>query len=277
MGAALLAAEPGANDRDHGLRTMMVAPMSPTAQDAFRERFGIEPWTEVFGQTECIPVTITPLSSNARDAAGCGLAAPDLEIELLDLEIELLDESEHPVQDGSTGEICLRPRHGRFAMFDGYWQDAAATLGALRGLWYHTGDYGRRLPSGALAFVDRKKDSLRRRGENVSSIELEAAINAHPDIVESAVHAVPSELAEDDIKACVVLRDGAEVDAERLFAYLKEHLPYYAVPRYVEVIEALPRNAVGRVMKHVLREREFTDATWDFEALGLVVARAERR
>jgi crotonobetaine/carnitine-CoA ligase len=162
-------------------------------------------------------------------------------------------------------------------MFDGYYERPEATLKAYAGLWYHTGDYGRRLDSGAYAFVDRKKDSLRRRGENVSSLELEAGINAHPAVVESAVHALPSPLGEDDIKACLVVAEGAEVTPEELFAFFKDHLPYYAIPRYVEVIPALPRNAVGRVMKHKLREAGNGASTWDLDALGLVVGREDRR
>jgi carnitine-CoA ligase len=270
MGAALLAAPPGPSDRDHHLRTMMVAPMAPAAQAAFRDRFGVEPWTEVYGQTECMPITVTPISAPAHDRAGCGLAAPDLEI-------ALLDDDGKRVTDGAVGEICLRPRESRFSMFDGYVDQPMETPHSPRGLWYHTGDYGRRLSSGMFAFVDRKKDALRRRGENVSSIELEAAINTHPDILESAVHAVASEFADDDIKACLVLREGAEIDPRALFSYLVSNLPYYAVPRYIELLDELPRNTAGRVMKHVLRERHPQGMVWDFEALGFVVARADRR
>ena len=128
-----------------------------------------------------------------------------------------------------------------------------------------------------MTFVDREKDALRRRGENVSSIELESAIVAHPKIAEAAVHAVPSPLTEDDIKACLVLVPGEEVTAEELFAFFKDRLPYFAVPRYVEVVPQLPRNATLRVMKHVLRDRGITPETWDLEALGLTVRRDERR
>jgi crotonobetaine/carnitine-CoA ligase len=109
----------------------------------------------------------------------------------------------------------------------------------------------------------------------VSSVELEVAINGHPAITESAVHAVPSTLGEDDIKACVVA--STELDPKELFNYFKEHLPYFAIPRYVDVLDALPKNGVGRVMKHKLREAGNGAATWDFEELGLSVTRQERR
>ena len=267
MGAAILASEPSAFDREHRINRIFCAPLSLEAQHAFRSRFGVEPWVDLFGQTECMPVTITPFSSSQRDPAGCGVAAPDLDV-------VLLDDNGIPVEGDGVGEICVRPK-APYAMFDGYFEQPEATLRSFRGLWYHTGDYGRRLPSGAFAFVDRKKDSLRRRGENVSSLELESAINRHPHIVESAVHAVASELGEDDIKACIVA--DADLDPVEVFSFFKDNLPYYAIPRYVERIEALPRNAVGRVMKHKLRDAGNGPGTWDFDALDLVVGKHERR
>jgi crotonobetaine/carnitine-CoA ligase len=245
-----------------------MAPMTPEKQAAFQERFGIDVFVETFGQTECVPA-LAGKRATARNRASCGRAA-------YDLEVAVLDDDGHPVPDGTVGEICLRPSD-RFAMFDGYWNNPQATLTAFTGLWYHTGDNGVKLPDGTFAFADRKKDSLRRRGENVSSIELEAAILAHPKVAECAVHAVPSELAEDDIKACVVLMPDTSVEPEELFDFFRGNLPYFAIPRYVELVPALPRNAVGRVMKHKLREVAFTDATWDFEKLGFAVARGERR
>ena len=267
MGAAILATEPSPADRDHKVTRIMCAPLSLQAQATFRQRFGVEPWVDIFGQTECMPTTLTPLSSDRRDPDGCGLPAPDLEV-------ALLDDGGNVLEGEATGEICLRPKTP-YAMFDGYFQQPEATLEAFRGLWYHTGDYGRRLPSGALAFVDRKKDSLRRRGENVSSVELEQAIDRHPAVVESAVHAVPSKLVEDDIKACIVV--SSHIEPAELFAFFKNHLPYFAIPRYVEILDALPRNGVGRVMKHKLREAGITPNTWDFDGMGLTVAKKERR
>jgi len=214
-----------------------------------------------------MPTTLTPLSSDRRDPNGCGIGAPDLDV-------ALLDDEGYVLQGETTGEICLRPK-APYAMFDGYFDNPTATLEAFRGLWYHTGDNGRRLPGGAFAFVDRKKDSLRRRGENISSFELEQAIDAHPAIVESAVIAVASNLGEDDIKACLVA--GSPMEPAELFDFFKNNLPYFAIPRYVDFLDALPRNGVGRVLKHKLREAGNTTQTWDFEALDLTVAKQERR
>jgi crotonobetaine/carnitine-CoA ligase len=270
MGAAILATEPSPADRDHKVSRIMCAPLSLDAQATCRERFGVEPWVDIFGQTECMPATLTPLSSDRRDPNGCGIAAPDLEVALLDDDGNVLDGEADPI----VGEISLRPK-APYAMFDGYFDNPIATLEAFRGLWYHTGDYGRRLPSGAFAFVDRKKDSLRRRGENISSFELEQAIDAHPAIVESAVVAVASELGEDDIKACVVAR--SPIEPADLFDFFKNNLPYFAIPRYVDFLDALPRNGVGRVMKHKLREAGNGPGTLDFDAMDLTVAKQERR
>ncbi|HEX9833484.1 MAG TPA: AMP-binding protein, partial [Mycobacterium sp.] len=172
MGAAILATEPTSADRDHSVRRIMCAPLSLESQDIFRTRFGVEPWVDIFGQTECMPTTLTALSSDRRDPNGCGIAAPDLEVALLDPDGNVLEGE-------AAGEICIRPL-APHAMFDGYFEQPAATVEAFRGLWYHTGDFGRRLPSGAYAFVDRLKDCLRRRGENISSFEVEQAIDHHP-------------------------------------------------------------------------------------------------
>jgi crotonobetaine/carnitine-CoA ligase len=112
-------------------------------------------------------------------------------------------------------------------------------------------------------FIDRKKDYLRRRGENISSFELEATFNSHPDISEVAVHAVPSDVAEDDIKVTAVLREGSALTERALCEWSVDKLPYFAIPRYIEFRQTLPRNAVGRVLKFELRAEGCTGATWD--------------
>ncbi len=267
MGHAMLASAPGPDDRGHGVRAMVVSPMDIDSQDQFRTRFGIEPWTQIYGQTECVPIAFTP-AGGPTDARGVGRSAPDLDV-------RFFDDDDVEVPAGQVGEICFRGRED-FTMFDGYWEDPEATRQACAGGWYHSGDLGRILPSGELEFVDRKKDSMRRRGENVSSMELEAAIAEYPGVIEVAVHAVPSQQTEDDIKACVVFRPGITPDAEQLFEFFRSNLPYFMIPRYVDIIDELPKNAVGRVMKHVLREKTSTP-TLDFTALGFTVARTDRR
>ena len=268
MGMALLSTPESEADRAHRIHSMFVAPLTPEEQERFKARFGIEPWTEVYGQTECVPLCVAQ-REGPRDRAGCGFGAPDLEVKLLDDEMK-------EVPDGEVGELCVRPKE-RWTMFDGYFEQPEATLNAFRGLWYHTGDAAKKLPSGEFTFVDRKKDALRRRGENVSSIELEIAIRTHPKIADAAIHAVPSPVGEDDIKACIVLVPEQTVDPEEVFGFFRDNLPYFAMPRYVEVLDDLPRNAVNRVMKHVLKERPMSDEVWDFEAMGYAVTREQRR
>lgn len=268
MGVALLGTPPSAFDRAHSLRAMMLVPFPADRQQAFMDRFAIDAWAEVFGQTECVPVTWNTLPGERRRAS-CGRPASDLDV-------ALLDDDDLPVPLGVVGEICVRPRRP-LAMFSGYWGKPEATLEAFRSVWYHTGDYGRADTEGFITFVDRKKDAVRRRGENVSTQEIEAAIARHPSIVDVAAHAVPSEATDDDIKVCLVLAKDASVTPQELFGFFKERLPYFAMPRYVEVVPELPKNALARVMKHELRKRPMTAAVWDFQALGLTVAYSERR
>ena len=144
-----------------------------------------------------------------------------------------------------------------------------ATQAVMRNMWFHTGDIGKFDENGWLWFVDRKKDYLRRRGENISSQEVETTFRAHPDVVECAVHAVYSELSEDDVKVTALLREGATVTEEELCRWSVDRLPYFAVPRYVEFRDELPRNPHGKILKYQLREEGATPCTWDRETSGI--------
>ena len=143
----------------------------------------------------------------------------------------------------------------------------------LRNLWFHTGDLGRLDEDGFLYFVDRKKDYLRRRGENISSFEMERTFIAHEAIKDVAVHAVASDQGEDDVKVTAVLQQGATVTEEELCRWSVDQVPYFAVPRYIEFRADLPRNPVGRVLKYELRDDGVTEATWDREAAGFTFDR----
>ena len=150
-----------------------------------------------------------------------------------EFEVILVDDDDNEVPLGEVGEIVCRPR-GPNLMFSGYWNRADATVEATRNLWFHTGDLGRLDEDGYLFFVDRKKDALRRRGENISSFEMEKVVYAHPAVRDAAVHAVPSAVSEDDVKVTVVLIDDAQVTEEELCRWVAERVPYFAIPRYVE-------------------------------------------
>ena len=158
-------------------------------------------------------------------------------------------------------------------MFRGYWNRPQDTLNVMQNLWFHTGDIGKFDERGCFFFVDRKKDYMRRRGENISSFEMEATFRAHPDIVDLAVHAVPSDVSEDDVKVTLILKEGATVTEEQLCLWAVDRLPYFAVPRYIEFRKDLPRNPVGRVLKYVLRDEGVTASTWDREKAGLKIAK----
>jgi carnitine-CoA ligase len=268
MGMAILATPESPLDRGHKLRLCTWPPMSAENQQRFEQRFGVEVHCGGYGQSESVPLATMSAAEARHKRTALGRPTPHMEV-------RIVDEHDQPVAPGQTGEIVARPLRPQI-MYQGYWRRPDATVEASRNLWHHTGDLGRADEDGYLYFVDRKKDAMRRRGENVSSYELEQAILKHGGFAAVAAHAVPSELVEDDIKVCVVLRPGVSPTPEDLFAFFKKNLPYFAVPRYVEVMEALPTNANGRVMKHKLRERGIGEA-WDFEALGLRVEKHERR
>ncbi len=258
MGMALLSLPPSEADRAHGLRVAFMIPFAPDAEALFTERFGARVQSQMYGQTETGAISFTPLNEEGKPGT-IGRPSPQYDVRLDD-----------------DGEVLVRARHPD-VLYSGYWNKPDETAEAMRDGWHHTGDLARLDDEGRLTFVDRKKDALRRRGENVSSVQLEAAIAAHPKIVEAAIVAVPSKMTEDDIKACVVLQAGETTSPVELFEFFSEKLPYFAVPRYVELVDSLPKTATMRVQKHVLRAAGITPATWDLEALGLQVSRDRRR
>lgn len=269
MGMAILAQPPAPSDTEHSLRLGVFPPMPEAAQIEFEERFATPVICEAYGQTECQPITISGLSG-PRKRSTSGRAAPHLEV-------KVVDDAGRDLPVGEVGEVVLRPRQPN-SMFSGYWRRAEATVEASRNLWHHTGDSGYFDADGFFTFADRKTDSLRRHGENISSVELESVIAQHEKVARCAVVAVPSPLGDDDIKACIVCTEGQNLTPEELFDYCKAGLPYFAIPRYVEVRDSLPvTNATERVQKHVLRAEGITPTTWDYSALGLTVPRDQRR
>ena len=158
-------------------------------------------------------------------------------------------------------------------MFSGYWNQPEATVKAWRNLWFHTGDLGRIDADGWFYFVDRKKDYIRRRGENISTHEMEAVFRQHPAIQDVAVHAVLSPMGEDEVKVTAEINPGAEITEEALCRWSIDRLPYFAVPLYVEFRESLPRSATGKVLKEELRADGKTPTTWDREAAGVTFTR----
>ena len=268
VGAMILAQPERPTDRQHKIQRAVFNGLPPGKQLGLEERFGFHLMGEMFGHTEFVPMTASKRDGPRARASG-GFPVPDVEV-------RVVDEDDVPLSAGQVGEIVARPRRAGI-MFDGYWNNPEATLDTWRNLWHHTGDYGRFDENGFIYFVDKKKEAIRRRGEFVTAREVESAIVKHPDISAVAVHAVPSELTEEEIKAWIVPEDGAILTPDKLFAFFKNELPYFAIPRFVQLVGDLPMNQSARVMKHELKARPHTEDTWDFDALGLVVARDERR
>jgi carnitine-CoA ligase len=254
----------GAPEANTSLRLIGAAPLPVEVDDVLRTRFGIETFSGAYGVTEASLISWQPPGTrNKPNAAGV------VNDEFFD--VRIFDDDDTEVGPGVEGEIVVRPKRPH-VMFEGYWGRPEATVGASRNWWYHTGDIGRVDEDGFLFFVDRKADYLRRRGENISSFEVERILMSHGSLADVAVHAVPSELTEDDLKVTATLKEGASLTEEELFRWCIDQLPYFALPRYVEFREALPRSPVGRVLKRDLRA-EGPGKAWDAEAAGITYDR----
>lgn len=243
---------PRVDDADHPLRRVMMVPVMAQI-DEFKTRFGIEAICTAYGLTEGSTVLRAPVGR--AEPGKVGWPRPDFEV-------RLVDANDLPVPDGELGELVIRTQEPWMVM-DGYHEMPEATVAAWRNQWLHTGDAFRRDPDGQFVFLDRIKDAMRRRGENVSSFEVEKEINEHPAVLECAVIAVASDASEDEIKACVVLRDGVVVAPAHLLAFLDDRLPYFMVPRYVEFLIELPKTPTAKIRKQQLRDRGLTPDTYD--------------
>lgn len=253
------------------LKTVTGVPLSEADRKIWNERFGVDyMMTFAYGQTEANMVSMLPWGAPRPPVGSMG--PPSEEFEVM-----VADDGNRPVLIGETGELCVRPtRPG--GMFSGYWRRPEDTLKAMRDMWWHTGDFARMDEEGYLYFVDRKKDYLRSRGENISSFEVESALMTHPAIAEAACFAIAGEQGmEEHVKAAIVLAEGARIEPRALFEWARDNLPYFAVPRYIELVTGLPKTPTGRVQKHELRALGVTVATWDSVAENLEIRRPKRR
>ncbi|HWD53318.1 MAG TPA: AMP-binding protein [Acidimicrobiales bacterium] len=251
----------GQPEANQTLRLLGAAPMPVEVDEVIRERFGVETFSGAYGVTEASLVSWQPPGvSNKPNAAG------RINDEYFD--VRIFDDDDAELPRGADGEVVVRPKRPH-VMFEGYWGRPEVTVETSRNWWYHTGDIGRIDDDGYLFFVDRKADYLRRRGENISSYEVESVLMSHGALADVAVHAVPSQLTEDDLKVTATLKQGAELQPEELFDWCVERLPYFVLPRYVEFRPELPRSPVGRVLKRELRDQGVTPTTWDADAAGV--------
>jgi crotonobetaine/carnitine-CoA ligase len=255
----------GASEANDTFRLLAAVPLPPEVDDVLKGRFGIGTFSGGYGLTEASLVSWLPAGlENKPKAAGV------VNDEYFDVRIFDDDDVEQP--RGSDGEIVIRPKRPH-TMFEGYWGRPAATVDASRNWWFHTGDIGRVDDDGYLYFVDRKADYLRRRGENISSYEVESILMGHGGLADVVVHAVPSEMTEDDLKITAVRKEGEDLTEEDLFRWAIDQLPYFALPRYIEFRDELPRSPVGRVLKRELRDEGATPTTWDVEASDVTYER----
>ncbi|MGE0805571.1 MAG: AMP-binding protein [Burkholderiaceae bacterium] len=261
--AVLKRQAPGPYDRAHRLRAMFNAHHDPE----FEERFGVR-LIESYGMTETGQVICS--SYEERRAGASGKVHEDWEV-------ELFDEHDRPVPVGRIGEIVARPRLPCIMMRE-YLNKPLETLSALGNLWFHTGDYARRDDDGFFYFSGRKKEHIRRRGENISAFEIESVVDRHPDVIESAALPHPADTGgEDEVRLVAVLRQGAQLSASQLMDWLQQEIPYFMLPRYVEFAAVLPRTPTDKVEKYKLVERGLGPDAWDREAAGYQVRRQARR
>lgn len=247
------------------IHTVRGNPFTEPTKAIWRERFGArQVGGNGYGLTEACVVT---------SLAGGGYAAPGSSGKRIpDFDVRIVDDMDRELPANTPGEVVVRPLRPDI-MFQGYWRRPEDSLRVMRNMWFHTGDIGKFDDEGFFYFVDRKKDYLRRRGENISSFEMESAFAKHPAILEVAVHAVPSDKGEDDVKVTAILRDGASLKAEDLFRWSTDVVPYYALPRYIEFRTSMPKNPQGRVLKYQLRDEGKTSDTWDWEETDIKVAK----
>lgn len=258
----LLTQEPKPAEREHRVRVALAPGVPEDVYRQFHDRCGIG-LLDGYGSTE----------TNHLMGNGLHEQRPGWMGKVTDgFEAQVVDEQDNPVPDGTPGELIVRSSEP-FSFALGYFEMPEKTVEAWRNLWFHTGDRVLRDSEGYYRFLDRIKDSIRRRGENISSYEVEQAILTHPAVANVAVYAVRSELAEDEVMAAIVLREGHQLDAVGLMQHCENRVSYFAIPRYVEFMPELPATENGKIQKYKLRDRGVTPHTWDREAVGYQVRR----
>lgn len=263
MATFLMRQPPRDADKAHSLKRVMVVPLSEDAR-LLRDRFGFSVYT-VFNMSEIS----CPIRScdNPPTRGSCGQVRPGVEA-------RIVDQNDFEVPIGQVGELVLRTDEP-WTLSHGYHKMPEATARAWRNGWFHTGDAFRRDEDGNYFFVDRVKDAIRRRGENISSFEVEAEILAHPSVLETAVVGVPSEHGEEEVLAVLALKPGATIDNEELLSFLQKRLPHFMVPRFIRLVGALPKTATGKIEKHVLRSEGVTADVWDRDVAGIRIRRGK--
>jgi acyl-CoA synthetase (AMP-forming)/AMP-acid ligase II len=253
--AILYKAEPRPDDADNPARLAWGVPV-PEWVEAFEARFGLRV-VELYGSVE-VSIPVTQDLSRPRVPGSCGRVTEGFDV-------RIHDEADEPVAPGVPGELVVRPWRAS-TILDGYFGMPEATAEAFRNLWFHSGDTARIDEDGNVFFVGRRKDAIRRRGENISAFEVEEGILLHPDVLECAAVGVESELSEEDVKVVVVPRPGSGLTPEAVLAHAERTLARFQVPRFIEFADALPKTPTGKIAKHLLAEGA---GVWDREPAAL--------
>jgi crotonobetaine/carnitine-CoA ligase len=257
-----------ADDADNPVRAMGAVPMPDSILEPFKKRFGIELIQQGYGQSEIMGL-ISRVDGVGRHWNPGSVGTP-----LPGIDVRLLDDQDREVSPGTVGEFCVRPTEP-YVLFNGYFGDPAATLAAQRNLWYHTGDLGLLDDDDQFHFVDRKSDLIRYKGRSVSSMAVEQAVRAHPDVREVAAFGiVTAELtSEAEIMVAVVAEPGVAIDPAQLARFVNDNAPHYLVPRYIDIISSLPHTPTGKIQKFDLLARGVTTMTWDRQSTDFVIDR----
>lgn len=262
MASMLLAQPKREDDRGHRIRVALGGGVPPQIHRPFFERFGV-PLLDGYGSTETNFVFAGSIPSDRPGTMGY----------LADgVEARIVDENDSELPAGQAGELILRAREP-FAFASGYFGMPEKTVEAWRNLWFHSGDRVVRDSDGHYRFIDRMKDSIRRRGENVSSWEVEQTIQSHPAVATCAIYPLPSELGEDEVAAAILLEPGQSLQPVDVIRHCEGQIAYFAIPRYVRIVGEMPLTENGKIKKGILRDEGVTSDTWDREATGIRVRR----
>jgi crotonobetaine/carnitine-CoA ligase len=250
-----------ADQTENRLRRTHFYPVSEETIE-FARNFDFE-YFSGYGMTELPMVMITDVNSTVLRSCGRPRSG---------VQCRLVDEHDQEVAPGESGELIVRSDQP-WSLTHGYYGMPEATAEAWRNGWFHSGDLLRQDDAGNFYFVDRKKDAIRRRGENISSEEVEAVVHMHPDVQDAVAVAVPSEYGEDDVMVVVSSKDGP-VDPAELFDFLQSRMAHFMLPRYIRIVSAMPKTPTDKIQKHKLRDEGVTDDTWDRESDGIRIKAA---
>lgn len=268
MGVFLMDAPEQADEADNPMRVAQIVPMPPNLWQAFEKRFGLRLVRSGLGQSECQMIATQFEDRDDVPVYAAGFAHESTEL-------QLQDDEGNEVPDGEAGEIAIKTKLPHI-LFNGYFDNPEATEGAYRNGWYLTGDMGRKDPqTGALFFVDRKRDALRFAGRNISTLEVESVVRRHPAVKDVAAFGIPSEQleSEHELKLNIILADGVSPSPEELCQFINDNAPHYFVPRYMEFVTELPYTPTNKLQKFKLREQGVTAQTWDLKQSSYKVQR----